>query len=237
MVRFTIAILALIVTILALVARHGTLRDLKIANESLRRKMVAEPPSAVAPPGNPPADAPGLNAAERAELLRLRGQIRPLHQELRDLSNHIEHAAALASPAQTPTAQANTERLQISQPRQSQKQVMEAFVRSEPVRSLYRKGALAGQKIQNYLRENNHELPQDLAVLNGLPEGFELMRSGLVSQDEGGRTLVARQKEPLQTPDGRMMRVYVRANGTLVVGTLPANGDWAAWEQRGEEGP
>jgi hypothetical protein len=235
MVRFTIAILALIAAILVLAARHGTLHALKVANESLRERMDSEAPAA-APPEKPRADAGLLNADESAELLRLRGQILPLNQELRDLSNRLERAAALSSTTQARIGRTNLQRSEISQEQRARMQAMEALFRSEPVQTLYRNAALAGQKLQKYMRENNNELPQDVSLFDGLPEGFELMRSGSVSEGEQGRILVARQKEPLQTPDGKMLRVYVRANGTALVATLPPNGDWAEWEHGRELG-
>jgi hypothetical protein len=237
MARFTIALFALIAAILAFAARRGTLHDLKATNESLRQRIDSTPVSTAPGPDKPSADRDQLNPDERAELLRLRGQILPLQQEIRDISNRIERAAALSSSGQTRIAQANTREEMAQKQRaraQAAQQAAQALFQSEPVQSLYKSATVLGQKLQQYLRENNNQLPQDLSLLNGAPEGFELIGSGTVSREEG-RTFVARLKDSLQMPDGKMIRVYVDADGIPVLAALPTNGDWTLWEQRAGE--
>ena len=62
-------------------------------------------------------------------------------------------------------------------------------------------------------------------------DGFELIRSGPLPEEDQVGTLVARLKEPMQAPDGKWFRLYVQASGTLVFVDLPTNADWTTWEQ------
>jgi hypothetical protein len=235
MARFIIALFALIGAILTLAARRGTLHDLEIVNESLRQGTDSLPQPVAPRPEQSSADADQLNPDERAELLRLRGQILPLQQEIRDISNRIERATALSSADQIRILQTNTQTAEMAQKQRAQSQAAQAFFQSEPVHTLYRNAAALGQKLQKYLRENNGQLPQDLSILDGAPDGFELMRSGSLRQEEEEGALVARQKNPVQTPDGKWVRLYVRADGAAVAAARPTNDNWTSWEQRSSE--
>src|ERR1051325_9800858 len=163
MVRLTVAFLVLIAGILAFAARRGTLHDLRAANESLRRKIeVGRPP--VAPRADKPsAEVDQLSEEERAELLRLRGQIRPLQQEIGDLSNHVELVTRLPSVDQTRMAQTNLQH-KLTEEQRASIRASQAFSQSPPIQALYAKATSLGQKLQGYLHENNGQLPQDLTA-------------------------------------------------------------------------
>ncbi len=212
------------------------------SNQSLRQQLDAQTSETVA--GTTPAvqstnPVAALSPDERTELLRLRGQTRPLRRELQEMSNRV---AALAQPA---PQRVSTDTKQIHSPEQIDRsaeiQAMNAFMRSEPYMSTRALNIALG----DYLKANSGELPDDLAKVEtsarrplpqGVSERFELMRSGKILEEARSYALVAREKEPQQLADGRWMRLYLRADGgtlTATVGsaTKPA---WKAWERSNE---
>jgi hypothetical protein len=98
--RIVVACLFLAATFavaIALGAGQRTLNELRAANLSLQRQVEARAgapdpaPASESPAPNPVA---ALTPQEQNELLRLRGQIQPLRQELTNISNRLSCAWA-----------------------------------------------------------------------------------------------------------------------------------------------
>jgi hypothetical protein len=82
----------LIVAALAgvVVARQRTLNHLRAENALLRKRVeLKESARRLAVRGTQSSPLAGLSQAQKAELLRLRGSIAPLLQQLRDSSNRV----------------------------------------------------------------------------------------------------------------------------------------------------
>ncbi len=88
----------LVVLAAVFVARQRTLNHLRADNASLRKRVeLKESAHALAVRGTQTSPLAGLSEAERAELLRLRGSIAPLLQQLRDSSNRVAVLKRFAS--------------------------------------------------------------------------------------------------------------------------------------------
>jgi hypothetical protein len=60
---------------------------------------------------------------------------------------------------------------------------------------------------------------------------FELVYTGSLRDVQGGETVLAREKEPVQLPDGKWMKVYVMANGASLQISAAARDAFAARER------
>lgn len=231
MTRWIITSFAATAAILLFGPRHGTLHELRAANNALRGKISSSSDLPTPTPVQPP-EADQLNPEQHAELLRLRGQIQPLQQEIQELSNRVGRATGIAAAqARLQIAETNAQARALSLQQKARKQAeeMQALFRTEPIHTLKRNADLLGQKLQEYTRQNG-QLPQDLSQLDAVSDGFELIRTGSIPEVE--RALVIRQKEPVSMPDGKSSRIYIRADGSPVLATLGPNADWTGWEQR-----
>ena len=215
-----------------LAVRHRTLSNLRTSNASLQHQLDSQATAkmnASATTGHATNSVVQLNPEERTELLRLRGQMLPLHRELQDLSNRI---AMLSQPKRVASVQAS----QTTPERQAEMQAMQTFMQSEPFSSAMSLAAA----MKEYLKIHDGELPDDLAHVAALArpplsedvsQRFELMRAGIVPEEARSYTFVAREKEARQLPDGKWVRVYVQANAAVSVAGPVAQPDWLGWER------
>ena len=223
--------------------RQRTLNDLRTGNDALHKEL--EIPVAPVEPGPIPKERPAvptneLTADERIELLRLRGQMRPLLDELQAASNRVAEFARAKAEQRGPVT--------VSQPRingdQPHMQVMEAYRRTPA----FKDAEAFGSALRNYLSRNGGQLPEDLARVEsygdgGLPAGvsrrFEQMLSGPIPEDARSRTLFAREKDPQQQADGWFTRIYFFADGTrstFGMNSASYTQDWTVIERRAEAG-
>lgn len=99
----TCLLLAAIISVaFSLASGQRALNELRAANLSLQRQVEAR---AAAPNPGPASEAPptnfvaALTPQEQSELLRLRGQMQPLRQELMDISNRLSSVTPPKTPA------------------------------------------------------------------------------------------------------------------------------------------
>jgi hypothetical protein len=208
-----------------LVARQSALKELRAGNETLRRQFESQTnlvPSPSAADNSSTDSATPLSAEEKSELLRLRGQFPSLRSQLADASNHV---VSLSQPHAPNTAQEGQVSLRVQQ----ENLVMEDFMRSEAFLS----ARALSKAVQTYIQEHDGQLPENLAAVQ-LPgdrdvaeqtiRRFELVRSGTITDDPSmlPYLLVAREREPIQLPDGRRLYLFIQANGGLTInGYLP----------------
>ena len=224
----------------ALGVRQRTLNELRAGNQSFLQQLEGQAP---APSAEPMPAVQATNAVfalspdERAELLKLRGQILPLRRELQEMSNRL---VALAQPPPSRVS-AKSRQIPTEADRKAEIEEMNAYTRSEPYRSARNLSIALGE----HIKIHGGELPGDLVQVepvarHPLPQGvsqrFELMRSGAIPEEALTYTLVAREKEPQQLSDGRWRRLYLGANGGTETATLGpiTKPDWKEWE-RGNE--
>lgn len=208
--------------------RQVGLGVLRAENHALRQQAEASsattPPS-VAPPTPIPAILP-LTASERMELLRLRGEVQPLRDELRALTQTRPAPAKGVVQSSPPPERP---------PRPSNPEVREILSGPEMSASF----ALA-QALHRHLREHEGELPEDLAVMESqgaasIPQGtagqFEWVRRDRIPEEARSYTLVAREKSPRQLSDGAWVRIYLIANGGVALAGPSPTEDWPGWER------
>ena len=207
------------------VVRQRSLSELRSDNEALQRQIEA-------PGGGGGSEAVtetlstnsavALSVEEKAELLRLRAQVQSLRSDVAEASNRV---AALNRPPARTAARSGNPSAELEQNRN-------AFVEFTRT-AAYRNADQLAKALQQYLLQHAGQVPLDLAVLESpgnaaLAEGtiqrFELVRTGAIVEnpDLAPYVLIAHEKEPLQLPDGKWVRLYIQANGGLTIaGPLP----------------
>lgn len=216
------------------------MHDLRKENEELKEKWGGELAASADVKQGKKEEA--LSLEESRELLQLRGQVQPLRREIQELSNQVERLTKV--PANRLSAGEQIVKAKALQQNAMRAQETVSFLQSEPVMRARERGSDLGRRIKEYLEANNRTLPGDLSVISDpgranpverVTDEFELMRSGTVAQDDQAHTFVARQKDPMQMPDGRGTRLYVLADGNIIFATLGPNQDWSAWEERTQD--
>jgi hypothetical protein len=211
--------LTVIIALAALfVARQRTLHALRADNDTLRKQVELEKSSRGAVAPEPPAEAATeLNDRDERELLQLRSKILPLKEQLRDVSNRV---VILENPR---TGGAPPGPL-------SPQEAMEAYRQSEATVN----ACWLGMAVGKYVQDNDGKLPDDLATMEGrelpVPAGvsqrFELMGTNKVSPEKRAFSLIAREKQAQQLPDGEWIRTYLVPGGVVILGPLQKD-DWA----------
>jgi hypothetical protein len=206
--------------------RHQSLRQLKTEREQLvqqseevsnLQKTIAQTRTGPGSPTNV-----GLSAAERSELLRLRGQVGPLRQELAQATNEL---AKLSRPTRAASPILPEEPL-VSRPEELQKM------------SAGHQWIIA---LIKYAQDHQQKFPGTLAEAApfagpNLIEGaeFEFVRSNLdlLTIKSPANTIVLREKQPwISSSNGRWNRVYAFADGHLEKAISDAN-DFTDWEAK-----
>jgi hypothetical protein len=216
-----IALFLSVILALALATAVGiqqrTLKDLRAGNDSLRRDIETQVAAESLKPAaevSPARSAAELSAEEKAELLRLRGQIPSLRSEAAAAADRVARAS-------NPAPKSSSSFRPSSARQMPAEALMNAFMKSQAFRS----ADDFSKAIQRHLSQHG-QLPVDLTLLEAadgtrLPpevvQRFEMFRSGALVESEGPRVLVAREKEPRQLPDGNWVRLYIQANGGVTV--------------------
>ncbi len=228
---------------LSFAVRQRTMNSLRASNQRLQQRLDAQ--TAAPAPAPDPAPvirqtnaASELSAEERTELLRLRGQVLPLRSELQAASNRVValNQPKPDSPMPAPSVQA---KIQVGSPElQTRVQALQAFQRSET----YTSAQSLASALRKYLLQNAGQLPDDLAKVEafgdpalppGVSQRFELIKSGTVPEEARSYTLVAREKDPQQSPDGWWRRIYFLADGLpFILSHQGQQPDWPAVERR-----
>ena len=224
--RFRILLLLLIITGAVIFAlRHQSLRQLQAEQDLL---MHATPDASNPPPAIVPAPAPevstntGLSADERSELLRLRGQIGGLRQELAQTTNQLAKLAK--TPRPRPAAPANPDEPIIT--------------REEMVQKMSR-GKQWMVALLIYSADHNDRLPGTLEAADqpqspiGSLDEFEYLlgETNINSIRSPATTIALREKKSWKTENGRWNRTYAFADGHVENAVSDSN-DFTDWEAR-----
>jgi prepilin-type processing-associated H-X9-DG protein len=228
--KFRLALSLLVAAGAAVFAlRHHSLRQLQAEHAQLEhRSEEASNRAAVIPP-TPIAESPTnavLSAAERSELLRLRGQIGPLRVELAQATNEL----ALSRPTRAASSGAPEEpvvsKAEATQKFSAGKQWMIALI--------------------TYAQSHQQQLPATLA--EAMPfagqaqiQGaeFEFVRTNLdlTSIKSPATTIVLRETKSWKSYNGKWNRAYAFADGHVENAVTDTNDftDWEAKHQPAED--
>jgi prepilin-type processing-associated H-X9-DG protein len=221
--KFRIALSLLVAAGAAVFAlRHHSLRQLQAEHAQLEHRSEEASNGAAVIPPPPIAESPTnavLSAAERSELLRLRGQVGSLRQELAQATNDL---AKLSRPTRATSSDATEEPI-VSKPEAMQ------------IMSAGRQWMIA---LTLYAQTNRGQLPTTLAEVSpslqpaeGLDD-FEFVPSARLDFRPGmsSRTIVLRTKQPWKGTRGRWERAYAFADGHVEL-ALSDTLDFTAWEE------
>jgi hypothetical protein len=223
--KFRIALSLVVATGAVLFAlRHRALRQLHTEQKQLEQQSnevsnlqaaVAQTKAAASVSTNV-----GLSTAERSELLRLRGQIGGLREELARATNQL---AKISRAPHTVSSDASNEtvasRQELTQRMNRGKQWMIALIM--------------------YAEDHGKRLPATLAEAAPLggpaqnPDEFEFVQSGdfdLGAMPAPSRTLVLREKQPWKATGSGWRRIYAFADGHIEVASSDT-GDFTEWER------
>jgi prepilin-type processing-associated H-X9-DG protein len=205
--------------------RHQSLRQLKTEREQLvqqseevsnLQKTIAQTRTGPGSPTNA-----GLSAAERSELLRLRGQVGPLRQELAQATNEL---ANLSRPTRATSSDATEE------PVVSKAEAMQKM-------SAGRQWIIA---LIMYAQDHQQQLPGTLveaapfAGTNKLDGAeFEFVRTNLdlTSIKSPATTIVLRETKSWKSYNGKWNRAYAFADGHVENAVTDTN-DFTDWEAK-----
>jgi len=162
----------------------------------------------------------GLSAAERSELLRLRGQIGGLRQEVAQATNQLAKISRTprGGPSGSPEEPAVTREEMMQKMSRGKRWMVALLV---------------------YASDNNNRFPATLteAVLYGGPaeqvEEYEFILSGIPDMNSitaPSRTIVLREKQPWKNSNGRWSRSYAFADGHVELASSDT-GDFTEWER------
>jgi prepilin-type processing-associated H-X9-DG protein len=220
---FRILLVSLIAAGLALFAvRHRELKKLEGQRDQLRRETdeVASLESSVTRMQTrvEPSTNTGLSADERAELLRLRGQVGPLRRDLAQATNQLGRIARSPRP---PSAGVSAE------PTVSREEIARKMSRSRQ----WLIGVIIQADGTGRLPQTLGEVPQSEGI--GSPDEFDFLHGGvsLTSIRSPSTTFILREKEPWKGPDGRWSRAYGFADGHVEIARSDT-GDFTEWEAK-----
>lgn len=203
--------------------RHHSLRQLRVAQEQLQQQGAEVVKLRAAIVQNRAevgvaTIAPGLPSDERLELLRLRGQVGVLRQELVQATNQVWSPRAISSDPSEEHIVSKEERLQ------------KAIRIRDLVLAMHPLDSTNNQRILDSLAE--------LAPANGPTESenhFELVQGDLdMSSLKYLNTIALREKQPRKGIDGRWCRMYVFADGHTAQATSDTQ-DFTEWEKKQED--
>jgi hypothetical protein len=215
--------LLLLASCILFVSRRQSLRELKTEQVQLQNQLKPNVAASVPPVEDAPTNAvPGrLSAEEHSELLRLRGQISGLRQDLIQESNQLAAVSRTrrTAPASEPTGEGHT-------------------TPAEAVQKLTA-GRQWGVALIMYADSHDGQLPAaiaDAAAFAGVAatnEDLELVRNGPLysGTNQPARTIVLRDKKPWQGPGGRWCRTYVFADGHSEIARSDTS-DFSEWEEK-----
>ncbi|MCW5559538.1 MAG: hypothetical protein KIT22_17115 [Verrucomicrobiae bacterium] len=197
--------------------RHGELRKVRQENSRLREQITGEKLSVVSalPVGQTAASpaSPPLTPEERAELLTLRGKAARLYRDLPAASNRLAGGTRPSSAASESAADA------------AQGNAVESDL-PEETRQFLRAGSKIGERLRSHIEAHDGRLPESLDHWEGAAgldaeamevlERLELMPNAPLPPEARADTLVAREREPRQAPDGKWIRGYIRGDGHAV---------------------
>jgi prepilin-type processing-associated H-X9-DG protein len=218
--------LIVIAAALLLAVRYRSFRELKSEQEKLRQQSeeVSNLRAAIAQRKTELASSTnhaGLTAAERSELLRLRGQTGSLRRELaREMT---PASKASRTTAASPGAAGVAEDQPVTQGESELK-----MARSRQF----------GLALIMYAHQNQGRLPTSLADVQSLAgaaqgmDDLELVQSGveLTALKTPSRTIVLREKQPWKGANGRWNRSYTFADGHVEIARSDSI-DFTEWEK------
>jgi RNA polymerase sigma factor (sigma-70 family) len=225
-IKSKIALAALLAVGIAspLIIQRTTVNRLRVENETLRAQLSAAPATQSSPPTNT-ADStePTRIGAQEAELLRLRGEVTRLRAE----TARTRQQPTAQAKARPPSAAADTiggyemYTGDLLGPHHADTIKMMKLV-GMALRRLEQNPAISADVRAMPFSQDN-ELRTELKKSISLPDEewnqFEILVPNLetLSQFKSDSGLiVARSKDPIQTPDGRWVRIYTRVDGSIV---------------------
>lgn len=222
MTRWRITVLVLMTTGTVFLAwRHHSLQELRSEQERLLAQMHEVRDTGVAKENWKPAgnSTNALSPAEHLEVLRLRGQISALQEELRQTTNVSRRPSPSGQP--TTAEDGDTTAFQTT----TQRKMADG-----------RQWIIA---LMIYAQSNEGRLPSTLAEAGSYAgaaatnDGFELMTQGKLVSGPGStapRTPVLRERTPWQGANGKWNRTYVFMDGHVEV-ARSERPDFTRWEE------
>ncbi len=203
--------------------RLQTFRELKAEQHRLQEQVETNSPAVSAPAPVEPVATEALTAAERSELLRLRGEAGSLRRELTQATNELARLARSPRPTSRAPSQDSTladEKSQAIERMTRGKQGMVALI-------LY---------AEDHAGRMPGTLPEAAPYLGtqpGITDDFEFTQPGMVlaTNRSPSTTIVLRQKEPVLLSNGRWSRAYAFADGHVENAVQESN-DFTAWEEK-----
>jgi RNA polymerase sigma factor (sigma-70 family) len=162
------------------------------------------------------------------ELLRLRGEVGMLRQQTNLLGS-------LREKIRTPQASTETPPLQFDE--------QAKFLATKAI--TVNAAKQIGLAFYNYAEKNNNQFPTNLAQLtnelgnapnfgNGMTlDNFEMVNAGKAS-DASAWSILLRERNPRQSPQGLWQRVYLMSDGSAQVAIAP-DGNFDTWEQNWQQ--
>jgi len=203
-----------------LLLQQGGISRLRLENESLRGELATA--RAAQSMNVASAEDSGLSAQE-AELLRLRGEVTRLRSDAAR-STQVAVSQPTSFPAPTPVDTLAGYELysgELLSPRHADTMKMMKLI-GLGLQRLEQDPAISAEAKGMPLSDDNDlraELKKRVGIQDEQWKQFEILIPNLdaltLTKFDPG-LIVARSREPLQTPDGRWIRIYTRGDGSVV---------------------
>lgn len=207
-----------------LIIQRTTVNRLRVENENLRDQLSAAQAAQPTPQMNPTeAKDSTRTPAEEAELLRLRGEVTRLRAETMRARQQANAQEKARPHAAAPDTVGGYEMYtgDLLGPRHADTIKMMKLVGMALSRLEQNPAISADVRAMPFSEDN--ELRTELKKSISLPDEewnqFEILVPNLETLTEfksDSGLIVARSKDPIQTPDGRWMRIYTRVDGSIV---------------------
>jgi RNA polymerase sigma factor (sigma-70 family) len=223
-VKSKIALTALLAVGIAspLIMQRTSMNRLRVENENLRAQLSAAQAMQLTPQTNAPdSTEPTRTGSQETELLRLRGEVTRLRA---DAARQQPNAQAKARPRSEPLDTIGGYEMYTGDllgPHHADTIKMMKMV-GMALRRLEQDSAIsADMRAMPFSQENElrAELKKSISLPNEEWNQFEILVPTLDTLTENksdSGLIVARSKYPIQTPDGRWVRVYLRVDGSVV---------------------
>lgn len=219
-------VVASLVGVVWLVFRQRELTRLHADSDMLRRRIAALEAPAGSPASKSNSVLSHLSSSEKLELLRLRGEVGVLRDELQ---THRSGAPSQVrrTPAGPDIAKTSASGLNPA---------VHAFLTGAESREAHQ----LAQAVSRYIKDHGGVVPEDFASLSAsdgtqLPSSvsgrFEAMATNRIPQEARSYTLVARERAARAAGEGQWFRVYVYADEAVAVSGPVSDLDWSKWEQ------
>jgi RNA polymerase sigma factor (sigma-70 family) len=222
--KFSVAALLVAGTATALVVQHQAQAKLRGENDSLRQQIAQLQAASGSQPSRPATENNPNQDAGHLELLKLRGEVGVLRQQLSEHEKLPEENQRLRS--QLSASQANQADLAKYHFREYTENVINAEKQ-------------IGLALRIYAGDHNEQLPTNfLQITNELGgvanfagnvalDSLELVNINVANPYQYPQMIVLRERVPRQDPTGKWIRVYGLVDGS--VQTVASDSDYSDW--------